>query len=90
MQKESKKDWFNRLVARIMQAMDKVKKYVVENKKATNLSNKSSSQWLEPLEKVYDFDIIIRKVNVTVKRANKKDSHMTVFLWRHHPDLNWG
>lgn len=90
MQKESKKDWFNRLVARIMQAMDKVKKYVVKNKKATNLSNKSSSQWLEPLEKVYDFDIIIRKVNVTVKRANKKDSHMTVFLWRHHPDLNWG
>ena len=90
MQKESKKDWFNRLVARIRQAMDKVNKYVTENKKATNLSNKSSSQWLEPLEKVYDFDIIVRKVNESVNRANKKDSHMTVFLWRHHPDLNWG
>lgn len=36
MQKESKKDWFNRLVAHIRQAMDKVKKYVTENKKATN------------------------------------------------------
>lgn len=70
--------------------MDKVKKYVTENKKATNLSNKSSSQWLEPPEKVYDFGIIIRKVNESVNRANKKDSHMTVFLWRHHPDLNWG
>ena len=90
MQKESKKDWFNRLVARIRQAMDKVKKYVAENKKATNSSNKSSSQWLEPLEKVYDFDIIVRKDNENVKSANKKDSHMTVFLWRHHPDLNWG
>ena len=41
-------------------------------------------------EKVYDSDIIIRKVNENVKTANKKDSHMTVFLWRHHPDLNWG
>ena len=90
MQKESKKDRFKRLVARIRQAMDKVKKYVAENKKATNSSNKSSSQWLESLEKVYDFDIIICKVNESVKRSNEKDSHMTVFLWRHHPDLNWG
>ena len=80
----------NRLVARIRQAIDKVKKHIAENKKATNLSNKSSSQWLEPLEKVYDFDIIVRKVNESVNRANKKDSHLTVFLWRHHPDLNWG
>lgn len=70
--------------------MDKVKKYVTKNKKATNSSNKSSTQWLESLEKVYDFDIIVRKVNESVKRANKKDSQMTVFLWRHHPDLNWG
>ncbi|WP_294772595.1 hypothetical protein [uncultured Eubacterium sp.] len=69
----------------------KNKKVLYVNKeKATNLSNKSSSQWLEPLEKVYDFDIIIRKVKESVKRVNKKDSHMTVFLWRHHPDLNWG
>lgn len=52
--------------------MDKVKKYVTKNKKATNLSNKSSSQWLESLEKVYDFDIIICKVKESVKRANKK------------------
>ena len=38
MQKESKNDWLNRLVASIRQAMDKVKKYVVENKKiATKL-----------------------------------------------------
>ena len=37
MQKESKNDWLNRLVARIRQAMDKVKKYVTENKKATKL-----------------------------------------------------
>ena len=35
MQKERKKDWFNRLVASIRQAMDKVKKYFTENKKAT-------------------------------------------------------
>ncbi|MFR2095760.1 hypothetical protein [Eubacterium sp.] len=35
MQKESKKDWRNRLAARIRQAMEKVKKYVTENKKAT-------------------------------------------------------
>lgn len=90
MQKESKKDWFNRLVASIRLAMDKVKKYVTKNKKATNSSNKSSTQWLESLEKVYDFDIIVRKDNENVKRAKKKDSHMTVFLWRHHPDLNWG
>lgn len=69
----------------------KNKKVLYVNKeKATNLSNKSSSQWLEPLEKVYDFDIIVRKDNENVKRAKKKDSHMTVFLWRHHPDLNWG
>ena len=90
MQKESKNDWFNRLVARIRQAMDKVKKYVTKNKKATNSSNKSSTQWLESLEKVYDSSTIISKVNESVKRANKKDGHMTVFLWRHHPDLNWG
>lgn len=90
MKKESKKDCFNRLVASIRQVKDKVKKYVAENKKATNLSNKSSSQWLESLEKIYDFGTIIRKVNESVKSANKKDSHMTVFLWRHHPDLNWG
>ena len=90
MQKESKKDWFKCLVARIRQAIYKVKKYVTKNKKTTNLSNKSSSQWLESPEKVYDFDIIVRKVNESVNRANKKDSHMTVFLWRHHPDLNWG
>lgn len=69
----------------------KNKKVLYINKeKATNLSNKSSSQWLEPLEKVYDSDTIISKVNESVKIANKKDSHMTVFLWRHHPDLNWG
>ena len=91
MQKESKNDWFNRLVARIRQAINKVNKYIAENKKiATNLSNKPSSQWFESLEKVYDLDISVRKVNKNVKRANKKDSHMTVFLWRHHPDLNWG
>ena len=69
----------------------KNKKVLFVNKeKVTNLSNKSSTQWLESLEKVYDFDIIIRKVNESVNRTNKKDSHMTVFLWRHHPDLNWG
>lgn len=69
----------------------KNKKVLYVNKeKATNLSNKSSTQWLESLEKVYDFDIIVRKDNENVKSANKKDSHMTVFLWRHHPDLNWG
>lgn len=66
------------------------KVWCVNKEKVTNLSNKSSTQWLESLEKVYDSDIIIRKFNENVKRANKKDSHMTVFLWRHHPDLNWG
>lgn len=24
------------------------------------------------------------------ENTTKKDSHTTVFLWRHHPDLNWG
>lgn len=69
----------------------KIKKVLYANKEiATNLSKRSSTPWLELLEKVYDFDIIIRKVNENFKRANKKDSHTTVFLWRHHPDLNWG
>lgn len=55
-----------------------IKNTVSENKvlyinkeKATNLSKKSSTSWLEPLEKVYDFDTIIRKVNENVNRKNE-------------------
>lgn len=62
-----------------------VKNVVKENKvlyvnkeKATNLSNKSSSQWLEPLEKVYDFDTIIRKVNENVNRKNENSQDENV------------
>lgn len=37
MQKESKKDWFNRLVTRFKQAMDKVKNMLPKIKTATKL-----------------------------------------------------
>lgn len=50
MQKESKKDWFNSLVARIRQAKDKIKKYVTENKKQpqtylTSQAHNGLSRW---------------------------------------------
>lgn len=34
--------------------------------KVINLSKRSSTPWLELLEKIYDFDAIIRKVNENV------------------------
>ena len=46
----------------------------IDKEKATNLSNKSSAQWLESLEKVYDFDTIIRKVN---EKVNSKVSKIS-------------
>ena len=59
-------------------------------KKATNSSNKSSSQWLEPLEKVYDFDIIVRKDNENVKSANKKRQSYDCLFMEAPPRLELG
>ena len=71
MQKESKKGRFNRLVARIRQAMDKVKKYVTENKKKPQTVTKKGikKSWRRP---IFAYTIVgAEELNFCVRDGNR-------------------
>lgn len=61
------KDWFNRLVARIRQAMDKVKKYVTEYR--------AISDDIAEVERIRDlFNAALGERNANVKQNNAKET----------------
>lgn len=85
--------------------MDKVNKYVAKIKKATKLVGQiglfdpKKGLPIELQQSGYIGSVTYKNQNVNIQGKpfsaentikNKKDSRMTVFLWRHHPDLNWG
>lgn len=71
------KDWFNRLVARIRQAMDKVKKYVTEYR--------AISDDVAEVERIRDlFNAALGEKNANVKQNNVKEENGNI----QHSDKN--
>jgi hypothetical protein len=65
------KDWFNRLVARIRQAMDKVKKYVTEYR--------AISDDIAEVERIRDlFNAALGERNANVKQNNGKETNKNI------------
>lgn len=65
------KDWFNRLVARIRQAMDKVKKYVTEYR--------AISDDIAEVERIRDlFNAAFSERNANVKQNNAKETNKNI------------
>ena len=65
------KDWFNRLVARIRQAMDKVKKYVTEYR--------AISDDIAEVERIRDlFNAALGERNANVKQNNGKETNENI------------
>lgn len=65
------KDWFNRLVARIRQAMDKVKKYVTEYR--------AISDDVAEVERIRDlFNAALGERNANVKQNNGKETNENI------------
>lgn len=65
------KDWFNRLVARIRQAMDKVKKYVTEYR--------AISDDVAEVERIRDlFNAALGERNANVKQNNAKETNKNI------------
>lgn len=65
------KDWFNRLVARIRQAMDKVKKYVTEYR--------AISDDIAEVERIRDlFNAALGERNANVKQNNAKETNKNI------------
>lgn len=65
------KDWFNRLVARIRQAMDKVKKYVTEYR--------AISDDIAEVERIRDlFNAALSERNANVKQNNAKETNKNI------------
>lgn len=65
------KDWFNRLVARIRQAMDKVKKYVTEYR--------AISDDVAEVERIRDlFNAALDERNANVKQNNGKETNKNI------------
>lgn len=65
------KDWFNRLVARIRQAMDKVKKYVTEYR--------TISDDVAEVERIRDlFNAALGERNANIKQNNAKETNKNI------------
>ena len=65
------KDWFNRLVARIRQAMDKVKKYVTEYR--------AISDDIAEVERIRDlFNAALGERNANIKQNNAKETNKNI------------
>ena len=70
-----------------------VKQTIEETKDLIAIHNTTEEKLLNALELggLPSPSIAIMKAHTNkFIKLKKKDSHTTVFLWRHHPDLNWG